>query len=195
MYPLQSRWTTIAVVVMMGALCLGIRSDTVTAASPGLSAQMKLLPGRTLWAWERPEDLRAIDPRTTAIAYLDRTILLGPDAISQKRHQPLIYPSSASLIAVVRIEAPRDAKLGTVQEQQAVAFLLKSAEVPGVAALQVDFDATRSQRTFYTNLLTDLRRRMPINLPLSITALASWCSNNDRIAGKMRSRAGWASQG
>ena len=169
--------------VMMGALCLGIRTDAVPPASSGLSARMKLLPDRSLWAWKRPEYLHAINPQTTAIAYLDQTILLGRDVRSQWRRQSLTYPSTAKLIAVVRVEAAPDAELRTVQEQQVVGFLLKSAERPGIAALQVDFDATRSQRAFYTDLLTDLRRQMPVNLPLSITALASWCSNDDWIAG------------
>ena len=47
---------------------------------------MPALPARTPWVWERPEDLRSIDPRhltrapdphTTAVATLDRTLVLG----------------------------------------------------------------------------------------------------------------------
>ena len=60
---------------------------------------MRKLPSRTFWAWERAEDLRAVDPQTTAIAYLDQTILLGWDAVSMPRRQPLTYPSNATLIA------------------------------------------------------------------------------------------------
>jgi Protein of unknown function (DUF3142) len=45
----------------------------------------------------------------------------------------------------------------------------------GVAAVQVDFDATRSQRQFYSAVLAALRRKLPTETPLSITALASWC--------------------
>src|SRR5262249_25558262 len=37
----------------------------------------------------------------------------------------------------------------------------------------------RSQRDFYRDLLIDLRRQLPPGLPLSITALASWCSYDD----------------
>jgi len=50
------------------------------------------------------------------------------------------------------------------------------------AAIQIDFDATRSQRAFYRDLLTDLRGRIPNSMPLSITALASWCIYDDWIA-------------
>lgn len=179
---LQPRWTAISALAMLGALCLVLRSDALPRPPAHLSLRMKLLPTRTLWVWERPEDLRAIDPSTTAIAWLDQTILLGPDVVGVPRRQPLSYPSSAARIAVVRIEALPDAKLDAAQQRQAIALLVQSAIQPGVAALQVDFDATRSQRAFYAGLLTDLRRQMPFGLPLSITALASWCSYDDWIA-------------
>ena len=60
---------------------------------------------------------------------------------------------------------------------------LRTASRPGIAALQVDFDAKRSERGFYAALLRSLRSQMPPQLPLSIAALASWCSNDDWISG------------
>jgi hypothetical protein len=144
---------------------------------------MQHLPRRTLWVWERPEDLHTIDPSTTAIAYLDQTLLIGPQVLSQPRRQSLIYPSTATRIAVVRIKALPNARLDDAAKQQTVSLLLKTAQRPGIAALQVDFDATHSQRGFYADVLTNLRSQMPANLPLSITALASWCSHDDWIAG------------
>ena len=45
-----------------------------------------------------------------------------------------------------------------------------------------DFDATRSQRRFYRDLLFDLRRYLPHSFPLSITAIASWCTYDDWLA-------------
>lgn len=182
MHSFQSRWNRIVAWTALGILCLIIRPDAAPLASSGPSARMLQLPSRTFWAWERAEDLHVVDPRTTAIAYLDQTILLGRDAVSTPRRQPLTYPSNATLIAVVRIEAPPGASLDAAQQQKAVALLLKSAQRPGIAALQVDFDATRSQRHFYAELLADLRRQMPTGLPLSITALASWCGRDDWIA-------------
>jgi hypothetical protein len=87
------------------------------------------------------------------------------------RRQSYLYPAGTRRIAVVRIEAP-----GTIAEglePSAADAILAVAGDPAIAALQIDFDARRSQREFYTGLLRDLRRRMPPNLPLSITALAS----------------------
>jgi len=178
----QSRWITIAALAALGILCLALRSDAIPTGRAHLSMRMKALPRRTLWVWERPEDLRAIDPATTAIAWLDQTVELGWDVVSVPRRQSFSYPAEAARIAVVRIEAPPGIKLDVAQQHQAVDLLLQSANQPGIAAFQVDFDATRSQRAFYASLLADLRRQMPASLPLSITALASWCSSDDWIA-------------
>jgi hypothetical protein len=182
MYSMHNRWISLVAMATLGALCLSIGTDAAGARAARVSSRMDHLPRRTLWAWERPEDLHAVDPGTTAIAFLDQTIVLGRDAVSEPRRQPLTYPSGATLIAVVRIEASPGAALDDAQEERAVSLLLQSAEQPDIAALQVDFDATRRQRRFYADLLANLRRQMPAGLPLSITALASWCSNDDWIA-------------
>jgi hypothetical protein len=153
---------------------------------------MAHLPHHTLWAWERPEDLRSTDPATTAVAWLDQTILIGSQVHVVPRRQPILYSAAATKIPVVRIEVAPGAILDEtslgqqqrVQEIEAsvVTQLLRSAYRPGIAALQVDFDATRSQRGFYKRVLRELRTQMPADLPLSITALASWCSYDDWIA-------------
>ena len=156
---------------------LGIHSD----ALPHPQARLAGLPRVTLWAWERREDLHAIDTRRFAIAYLDQTLTIGLTVQPQPRRNALILPSSATRIAVVRIEAPSTAILNEDNRNDAIRSILASARESGIAALQIDFDATRSQRPFYRDLLIDLGRQMPANLPLSITALASWCSWDDWI--------------
>ena len=55
--------------------------------------------------------------------------------------------------------------------------------MPGIAAVQVDYDATVSERPFYRALLQDLRRSLPESVRLSITALASWCMGDPWLAG------------
>lgn len=155
--------------------CCAIRSD----AAPRLPRRMIRLPRLTVWAWERREDLRSLPPGKFAVAYLDQTLRLGLNAYPIPRRQPLIFPSSASRIPVVRIEPQPGAVLDDQMRAQAVKAILNSARQPGIAALQIDFDATRSQRDFYRSLLIEVRQQMPSQLPLSITALASWCSYDD----------------
>jgi hypothetical protein len=134
-----------------------------------------------LWAWERPENLEFLDAHSTGVAFLARTVCLRGGAVSVRpRLNPLRYTPGAVLMAVVRVE-PQDATLPPVEA--ASAAIAGAAAIPGVRALQVDFDATRSQRPFYRALLADLRGRVPLSMPLSITALTSWCQSDGWIAG------------
>lgn len=148
-------------------------------AAHGLHA----FPRVTLWAWERREDLRQIDVHTYAVAYLDQTVFLTPEILSVPRQQPLLLAPDTKLTAVVRIEGnflsawPEKELAGRLTE-----LILSSATRPGVSALQIDFDATRSQRGLYRLLLTQLRASLPAEMPLSITALASWCSDDQWLA-------------
>lgn len=156
----------------------------IAAAAWWWPRQQDPLPGFPrvfVWAWERPEDLRFLDPRTTGLAFLDRTIFLDRGAVSVRpRMQPMRYPSGAVLMAVVRIES-RSLPLPTADAtSEAIA---EAASGPGIRALQVDFDATLSQRAFYRAVLTDVRGRLPSQMPLSMTALASWCESDDWVAG------------
>jgi hypothetical protein len=154
---------------------LAVRPDTNPPTLPAMSR----IPGRVLWSWERREDLRQIDTRRYAIAYLDQTITIDLNAHPDARRNPVLLPNGAVCIPVVRIETSPHAVLDAVNREATVQALLASAREPGIAALQIDFDATASQRDFYRGILEDVRKRMPAGLPLSITALASWCSFDD----------------
>ena len=142
--------------------------------------RFKTFPSQILWTWQRPEDLRGIDPAQTAIAYLDQTIRIGEYVLSVSRTQSLAYPEGTKLISVVRIETSRHARLDAAVADEAVRQTMLSVN-GRVAALQVDFDAALSERDFYRSFLGKLRRRMPPDLPLSITALVSWCSYDDWV--------------
>jgi len=159
--------------------CLGIRSDGL----PHYGSRMDGLPRVTLWAWERREFFSALDTRRYAIAYLDRTVTIGPSVASQMRRDPVGFPAAATRIPVVRIEVAPGAVLGDAARAAVARELVNAAQEQGAAALQVDFDATRSQRGFYRALLTDVRAQMPAAMPLSMTALASWCSWDSWLRG------------
>lgn len=136
-----------------------------------------------LWAWERREDLSFIDPREAGIAYLARTLYLeGDGVLIRPRLQPLMVPQGAVVIPVVRIETDPSAAptLSARQRAEAVSAIAELAQSSPVA-IQIDFDARRSERGFYRALLTDLRTRLPRSIGLSITALASWCIYDDWI--------------
>ncbi|HEY0838318.1 MAG TPA: hypothetical protein VGE72_30710 [Azospirillum sp.] len=135
------------------------------------------VPDLVLWAWERPEDLRFIDPASTAVAVLTGTLFLdGDDVRWRPRLQPLRLPEGTRRIAVVHVHLGRTRPAADGAQRSAVLDRLAAeAGRPGIAALQVDFEAPPSLRPFYSAVLHELRPRLPAGLPVSITALASWC--------------------
>lgn len=132
------------------------------------------VPTRVLWAWEDPEDLRTL-PSNVGIAYLAETYLLTDHITVLPRRQPLSPAPGASLIAVVRIET-RPGFADTPALRLALAeHLAYYGTRRDIRALQLDFDATQSQQPYYRSVLELLRPQIPHTLPLSITALVSWC--------------------
>jgi hypothetical protein len=140
-------------------------------------------PNLMLWAWETPEDLRALDVGRGGVAYLDRELLLGKSQEVRLRHQRLLLPANVFLMAVVRIETTpafrwRDANIPAMAGQ-----IVEAARQSKAYALQVDFDARASERPYYSALLREVRRQLSPGTVLSITALASWCGRGSWLHG------------
>ena len=137
-------------------------------------------PSRVIWAWERPEELEFLDPGDFGVAFLAQTLILrDDDVIFQPRRQPLKVPPQTKLIAVTRIESQKvtgvTASRSLTQRERVVERVLNTLELPNVSAIQIDFDVAVSERHFYRTLLHELRNSLPDNVPLSMTALASFC--------------------
>ena len=179
----------VSLLMRMGLIALMLLLVASGASGPGGgktgAVTLGAFPRLTVWAWENPEDLCALDASRYAVAYLDQTIFITSRVWSQPRLQRLLVTPKTRIIAVVRIEAGRaGAGINNPSLPAQVAELIQpSAQKPRTAMLQIDFDATRSQRPFYVNLLREVRKRMPAGMPLSITALASWCAADDWLGG------------
>lgn len=172
--------------------------------APAARRNLMGLPRVMLWAWERPEDLRFLNTREAGVAFLAGTIEIGspgstenaggtPSVVLRPRRQPLRVPPGTGLMAVVRIETPNDlwhhppggrggaaadtaTSLYSKAQRDRVADMIAAlARLRGVRAVQVDYDAAKSEQPFYRRLLGAVRRRLPPGMPLSMTALASWC--------------------
>ncbi|HMS42615.1 MAG TPA: hypothetical protein PKE69_20465 [Pyrinomonadaceae bacterium] len=138
------------------------------------------MPKKILWAWEREEDLRFLNTINFGVAFLAQTLYLETNEVIYKpRRQPLKLAPETYLIAVTRIETSRDnskrPNLTDEQKNKVVSYIKKTIELPNIKAVQIDFDALSSERNFYRNLVLDLKKELPENFPLSITALTSWC--------------------
>jgi hypothetical protein len=135
------------------------------------------LPQTVLWAWERPDDLRGL-PRGIGVAFLAQTITIsGRTHLVTRRRQPLRVENGTPMVAVTRIEAPGDvtgADVGAIARA-----IVDRGRLPMVEGVQIDFDARASQRAMYRQLLHEVRAALPGRTPLSITALASWCLDDN----------------
>jgi hypothetical protein len=137
------------------------------------------MPATVLWAWEEPEDLTTLDPARTGVAYLAESLTLSDRVTIRPRFQPLSVAPNTAVMAVVRIQPIANFKDTPTLRTATTEALAKVANQPGLKAFQIDFDATQSQRPFYTAILKQLRPQMPPHMPLSITALLSWCARRD----------------
>jgi Protein of unknown function (DUF3142) len=141
-------------------------------------------PSLMLWAWERPGDLRHL-PSNAGVAFLASSIYLDNGrAHAVPRFQPLRLSPAVYRMAIIRIESPAPQRtLSASQRDRAIAIALDTVRLTHPDALQIDFDAAASQRTFYSRLLRDLRNRLPRTMWLSITALVSWCEARSWLNG------------
>lgn len=147
---------------------------------PGVTSKPEpAMPLRMLWAWERAEDLRFLDPNEFGVAFLAQTLVLREGGVDfRPRRQPLEVKPNIYLIAVTRIETKKTlgaANLSAEQREKVVKFVKNTLELPNVSGVQIDFDALVSERDFYRDLLQTLKKSLPDNTPLTMTALASWC--------------------
>ncbi|HQX57178.1 MAG TPA: hypothetical protein PLP07_14740 [Pyrinomonadaceae bacterium] len=154
------------------------------------------MPNKIIWAWERPEDLRAFEAKEFAVAFLAQTIFLKNNDVTPKlRRQPLEVAPGAYLIAVTRIETDKDgANRPTFDKDmiERIASLVRGTlDLPNVRAIQIDFDAVVSERQGYRKLMLELRRVLSEPrasgdgtktsqeyIPLTMTSLASWCTGD-----------------
>lgn len=151
---------------------------------PLAQANLARLPARMVWAWERPEDLRGLPP-DVGVAWLAASIILtGDEAPVHPRQQPMRVSAETVLIPVLHVEAdPRlHPELSRAQRDAIVEVALRLAASRHTPAIQLDFEVRLSQRPFLANVVSELRRRLPPQVALSMTALASWCAGDHWIA-------------
>lgn len=150
---------------------------------PSLAAAQ--MPNLLYWAWEAPQDMTSIDRNTSGIAELAASIYIKENyPFYYLRQQPLRAPENIYRIAVIHIEAR--ARWKPLLSQQMAKMIAKQIkyiyEKKTYNALQIDFEASIAQRTFYQQLLGEIRKLMGKELFISITGLASWCTSDQWIS-------------
>ena len=141
-------------------------------------------PALVLWAWERPEDLRAAGPGVEVAAMTGFVDLSGDRLRARSRRFPLLTDPAATRIAMVhvQIDPHRPLQWSPALRERTASAVLAYAKAPGVAAVQVDFEVRASQRPVLLDVLRAVRAGLPPGVRLSMTALASWCETETWLA-------------
>lgn len=135
------------------------------------------IPRTVIWSWEHSDDLAFIDASKAAVAFYAGTIVLGRDnATMHKRKNPIHINDQTVSFPAFRIEtAHLDEAITDEAFARALEIIIPFVQSEKTGAVQIDFDATERDRKTYLKFLRDLRKRLPADTALSITALASWC--------------------
>ena len=152
---------------------LAVSPDSTSVDRPAGTELPKLM----LWAWERPTDLRSLEAGI-GVAFLSQTLVARNGAVLvEPRRNPLRVAPHTPLVAVTRIER-REGSLPETLVRGMAEAIAGTASLPRVRGVQIDFDAAESERRFYRSLIRAVRAELGPGVPLSITALASWCAQD-----------------
>jgi len=129
-----------------------------------------------LWSWDRTEDLSFLSGDAGVALVMASVELVGSEFRLRPRRATLIAPASTPILPVVHVDAlPRwEPALTALQETRLVQTIVETARHAKARAVQIDFEALPSQRSFYLRVLHRVRQELP-DTYLSMTALASWC--------------------
>lgn len=178
-----SQLRTLATVVLAASLLM-LTAATTHAATKPAAAALAALPPTMLWAWERAEDLRWL-PREAGVAYVAVTVELEADKMRlRRRSYPLLVRPDTALVPVVHVDAAwrQPPTLDARQQSAIVNEVLKAAAGSTSRVVQLDFEVRLSQRAFLLAVVREIRARLPADVALSATALASWCAGDYWIA-------------
>src|SRR5580700_113961 len=138
---MQNAKQKLALSSIVAVVLLGLAGDGMTSARTGLGLD---LPPLVLWAWDRDDDLRFIDPSDTDVAFLAATLTLRGDGVAlTPRHNPLALPQGVSRVAVAHVETDRDDPpvLNDAQLHRFVEALATIGEEVPHRVLQIDYEA------------------------------------------------------
>ena len=127
-----------------------------------------------LWSWQRKDDLSFVG-KDVVVAPLVASIFVDKNGVSiQPRTNVLRLAKKAQIIPVIRLEIPSETYVSNDQIDTIIHHVGSFIASCKTDTVQIDFDAAKSQRPLYKNILEKLHTALP-NIKISITALASWC--------------------
>lgn len=138
----------------------------------------------SIWAWDRFDDLSFLKDDTSVTSYAGTFYLRDNRSLFDPRKKELVCPKETLRVPSFRVESVN--KIDPDYEDSAIAGICDTIKQylrnhnDCQKMVQIDFDATESERDFYKKLLVALRKTLKSNqntsdTKISITALTSWC--------------------
>ena len=148
---------------------------------------MAFLP-RTVFWWETPSPFARLQPLRLPLGRASGTALVAVVRVEVGRAMESRVAAQTSarigqlaqtLLLTLRTKglcAVVHSKLAVAEATtEAAHAVAAAAQLPGIHRTANRFRRISIQRKFYRALLSQVREEIPPSLPLSITALASWC--------------------
>lgn len=162
--------------------------NTLVLATAGLivgTVRADPLPTEWWWYWDRPaHQLPVPRPGIGTAVVTTHVYFSGSRVIRVPRRSALTLPPGTVSIPVIHVEVdPAHPFAATDEQRDALRDLVVAEAVPRLPPLiQLDFEARPSQRPFWRASVQAIRERLPAQVRLSVTALASWCFGDRWLA-------------
>ena len=153
-------------------ILLALATLSICEVILALSIRHNTSPTVTIWSWDYPDDLRFIKAEDHInVAYYAGTIYMRQGrCYFRPRTKPLKINAKVNKYPAIRIESD-----GVPASTKAVAALIRTVlKEQGAKEVQLDFDATDSELSFYQDLLATLPSALEAGTTINITALTSW---------------------
>jgi hypothetical protein len=178
---LRAWWWSFPLLCVLG---LGYWLIPTSIQNPAQHPALLQLPAHMLWAWERREDLRWL-PANVGVAYVATSMELeGSTVRTVSRASAVQLRPDTVAVPVVHVDASwRNPPVLHAAQQAAVvnqvlAVAARHRHAGQTRVVQLDFEVRQSQRAFLRAVVQDIRRQLPADTALSMTALASWCAGD-----------------
>jgi hypothetical protein len=132
-------------------------------------------PPAVAWLWK---DAALPAWSQSRVAVVDRHILLSGDTIRERpgaRPRALAAGTEVTPVVHVELDLLRPAASLRAASPVIVEAMQKAAQATTSGWVQLDLEARPSQRADYRALVVEIRRVLPAQVQLSVTALAWWC--------------------
>ena len=135
------------------------------------------------WVWH-DSDTPALLPGQELAVLQQHFVFDKTGTHLRQRMKPLHIRPGTRVTPVVHAQiATADMpQLGQPQAQTLLKAVLQAGQKTRSGWVQFDFEVPRQQRAFYLDLVQQMRAQLPASIKLSVSALASWCFEDEFIS-------------